>query len=65
MEQIPTLDAFSLIANQEISCILWKTEDHYRVQNSPRLVPVLRQTKIFEESILFLKPFDYHFSFYP
>ena len=65
MEQIPSLDASSLIASQEISCILWKTEDHYRVRNSPRLVPVLRQIKIFKETILFLKPFEYHSSFYP
>ena len=65
MEYIPSLESSSLVTSQEISCILWKTRDHYRVQNSPRLAPVVRQIKIFNESILFLKPFEYHFSFCP
>lgn len=38
------LRSCSSSANQEIRDILWKSKDHYPLQNSPPLAPILRQT---------------------
>ena len=40
MEQSPSTEANSFSASQEISHI-WKQEVHYRVHNTPLLVPIL------------------------
>jgi hypothetical protein len=37
MEQIPSTEAYNLLANQEISRILWNPIVHYRVHRSPPL----------------------------
>ena len=36
-------DADSSLASQEIARILWNLKVHYRIHNSPTLIPILRQ----------------------
>jgi hypothetical protein len=43
MEQNPSWEANSHSASQEISWLLLNPKVHYRVNNSPPVVPVLRQ----------------------
>ena len=43
MEKIPSSEADSSSARQEIKFVLWNTNFHYRVHNSPTGVPTLSQ----------------------
>jgi hypothetical protein len=43
MQQSPSREAESRLASQEIPRLLWYPKVHYRVKNSPTLVPILSQ----------------------
>jgi len=49
--------ANSALASQEIICILYKTEEYYRVLKTPILIRILNQINSFQAPILFLKAF--------
>jgi len=54
MQQGNSREAYSFSATQEIFCILWKTNVHYRVHNSPLIIPILNQIDKFHISPTYL-----------
>jgi len=43
MEESPLREADNCTAGQEIPCLSWNTNAHYRAQTKTRLIPSIRQ----------------------
>jgi hypothetical protein len=62
-EQSPSWEADSHSASQEISRLLWNPKVHYRVHNSPPLLPILSQLHAVHTFLLYFSNIHFNIIF--